>query len=55
MPVVMLVRDGKAVRRKVLTGRTSDGSIEILQGLEPEEQVVEDLSGLSDGIPVEVH
>ncbi len=54
MPVVMLVRDGRAVRRKVLVGRTTGGSVEILQGLQPGDRVVEDLSGLTDGVPVEV-
>jgi membrane fusion protein (multidrug efflux system) len=37
---VFLVRDGKAVRRPVETGMTSQGRVEIVSGLEPGEMVI---------------
>lgn len=39
-PAVFIVRDGRAFRRTVETGLTSEGRVEILVGLEPGERVV---------------
>jgi len=52
MATVMLVRDGRAVARKVVTGERRDGMVEIVRGLQADEPVVRDLAGLSDGTPV---
>lgn len=52
---VFVVEDGRALRRPVTTGLTSQGSVEILSGLEPGEAVV--VAGgnaLRDGAPVRV-
>src|SRR5690606_35171702 len=37
---VFMVEDGKAVRRDIRTGLTSDGRVEVLAGLEPGDTVV---------------
>ena len=48
--VVYVVANGTAVRRPVLPGIRADGKVEILSGLESEEEVVvTGLSGLRDG------
>ncbi len=39
-PAVFVVRDGRAFRRTVETGLTSEGRVEIVAGLEPGERVV---------------
>jgi len=59
MPEIMMVADDKIVLRKVQTGRRDtdffpDGAIEIVSGLEAEEPVIRDVSGLGRGIPVRV-
>lgn len=51
---VMVVEDGRIVVRKVLTGRTTDGSVEILEGLGPEQPVIRDVAGLARDLPVNV-
>lgn len=54
MPEVMLVENGRAVPRKVQTGRREQGKVEIVSGLSPDELVIERLAGLTRGIPVKV-
>jgi hypothetical protein len=54
LPQVLMVEDGAIVFRKVHIGRRSDGLTEIMDGLEPDEKVVADVSGLTRGIPVTV-
>ncbi len=52
-PAVFVVRDGRALRRTVETGLTSEGRVEIVAGLEPGEVVV--VAGnntLRDGVQV---
>lgn len=49
---VFLEKDGKAVERRVLTGRRSGGRIEIVRGLEPGTPVVEKPGNLVGGDPV---
>jgi RND family efflux transporter MFP subunit len=51
---VLLVEDGLIAYRKVRIGRRTDGLIEIVDGLSPDEAVVADVSGLSRGIPVTI-
>jgi len=56
-PYVFVVEDGKAVRREVRTGISSDSDQEILEGLEPGENVIagpfRTLRHLREGDPVE--
>jgi RND family efflux transporter MFP subunit len=53
MELVFVVRDGKAALRLVKTGKTLNGQVEILSGLEEGEQVVtSDPATLADGQPV---
>lgn len=54
LPEVMTVEDGRIVVRKVQTGRRSDGSIEVVQGIERDEPFVADVAGLQRGLPVTV-
>lgn len=54
LPQVLMVEDGAIEYRKIRIGRRSDGLIEIVDGLSPDEAVVADVSGLSRGIPVTV-
>ena len=54
LPQVLMVEDGAIAFRKVQLGRRSNGSLEIVDGLAADEQVVADVSGLSRGIPVTV-
>ncbi|MCW1841187.1 efflux RND transporter periplasmic adaptor subunit [Prosthecomicrobium hirschii] len=52
---VYIVRDGKAVRSKVVTGLRLTGRVEVLEGVGPQDVVV--VSGqqrLRDGVPVEI-
>ncbi len=51
---VLLVEEGAIAYRKVRIGRRTDGLVEIIDGLSPDEAVVADVSGLSRGIPVTV-
>lgn len=52
---VFVVQDGRAVRRTVETGLTSEGRVEILSGLEPGEAIiVVGNNGLRDGADVRV-
>ena len=52
-PAVFVVRDGRAFRRTVETGLTSEGRVEIVAGLEPGERVVvAGNNALRDGAPV---
>jgi RND family efflux transporter MFP subunit len=48
------VKDGRAVERKVRTGRRSGDRVEILEGLAAGEQVVVDPGNLVGGTPVTV-
>jgi len=53
--IAFVVREGKAVRRKIETGIEKDGRIQIVKGLQPGEQVV--VAGnekLKDGAEVQV-
>ena len=54
---MFVVEDGKAVRRDVKTGISSDSDQQILEGLEASDQVVtgpfRTLRKLADGDPVE--
>lgn len=55
MELVFVVRDGRAALRLVKTGKTMNGGIGILSGLEEREQVViSDVANLSDGQPVTI-
>ena len=54
MATVMLVRHGRTVARRIVTGERKDGWVEVLRGLDPGERVVRDIGGLSDGTPVRV-
>jgi membrane fusion protein (multidrug efflux system) len=52
---VWIVKDGKAFKKLVRTGDSTDGWIRILDGLEPGDTVVtEGAGGLLDGVPVMV-
>src|SRR5690606_23463898 len=52
---VFMVEDGKAVRRDIRTGFTSEGRVEVLAGLQPGDTVV-DVGGnvLREGVDVRV-
>jgi len=52
LPQVLMVEDNAIVYRKVRIGRRSDGLIEIVEGLSPDEAVIADVSGLNRGLPV---
>jgi membrane fusion protein (multidrug efflux system) len=54
LPQVLMVEDGAIVFRKIQIGRRVDSSIEVVAGLEPDEKVVADVSGLTRGLPVTV-
>ncbi len=55
MELVFVARDGQAALRLVKTGKTLDGRVEILSGLEAGEAVViRDTARLTDGQPVTV-
>lgn len=54
MSQVMTVADGEIVVHRVQIGRRSDGSIEIVEGLEEDQPVVADVAGLHRGAPVRV-
>ena len=54
LPQVLLVEDGAIEYRQIRIGRRTDGLIEIIEGLSPDEAVVADVSGLSRGIPVTI-
>ncbi|HSP41323.1 MAG TPA: efflux RND transporter periplasmic adaptor subunit [Luteolibacter sp.] len=55
MEMVFVVGDGKAALRLVKTGKTLDGQVEVLSGLEEGQVVVtEDPAQLSDGQPVTI-
>ncbi len=54
-PAVFLVREGKAVRRRVTLGAESGTNVEVLEGLQGGESVViRGMAGLADGAPVRV-
>lgn len=46
---VYAVRDGKAVERTIVTGRTSDGLVEVTDGLKAGDEIVADPTGLVVG------
>jgi RND family efflux transporter MFP subunit len=52
---VVVVRDGKALEKSVMTGRRGADWTEIVSGLEAGEQVVLNAQGLRTGQPVAVH
>lgn len=54
MSQVMIVVDGEITVRRVQVGRRVDGRIEIVDGLDENQPVVADTSGLARGIPVRV-
>ncbi|MCB1276256.1 efflux RND transporter periplasmic adaptor subunit [Prosthecobacter sp.] len=55
MELVFVVKDGKALLRLVKTGKSLDGQVEILSGLEEGEQVViSDVTKIADGQPVTI-
>ena len=54
LPQVLMVEEGAIAFRKIRIGRRTDGLIEIVDGLSPDEAVVADVSGLSRGIPVTI-
>ena len=49
---VFAVRDGKAIERTIVVGRTSDGLIEVTEGLKAGDEIVADPTGLVVGQPV---
>jgi membrane fusion protein (multidrug efflux system) len=49
---VVLVKDGKAIEKTVVTGRRGDGWIEIVSGLKAGDTVALDTAGLRTGQPV---
>jgi HlyD family secretion protein len=51
---VLTVEDGKAVEKQVKTGRTADGFVEVLEGVEADERVIDDPKNLQQGDPVVV-
>jgi RND family efflux transporter MFP subunit len=54
LPQVLRVENDAVAFQRVQIGRRSDGLIEIVDGLSPDEAVIADVSGLSRGIPVTV-
>jgi len=54
LPQVLMVVNQEIVYRKVQIGRRDSGVIEIVSGLEADEQVILDTSGLSRGLPVKI-
>ncbi|MCB1277214.1 efflux RND transporter periplasmic adaptor subunit [Prosthecobacter sp.] len=55
MELVFVAKDGKASLRLVKTGKSLDGQVEILSGLEEGEQVViSDVAKITDGQPVTI-
>lgn len=55
MEVAFVAKDGIALMRLVKTGRTLNGDVEILSGLEEGEQIIAgQVAGLKDGQPVKV-
>ena len=51
---VLMVVDDRIAYRKIQIGRRDEGTVEVISGLEPGEQVIEDVSGLTRGLPVTV-
>jgi RND family efflux transporter MFP subunit len=51
---VYLVQQRRVIKRRVVTGITSDGLVEIASGLGPDDRVVTSGENLSDGTPVRV-
>jgi RND family efflux transporter MFP subunit len=52
-PIVFIVQDGKAVRREVTLGDRQNGMVEIISGLNANDQVVaSDAAGLTENQPV---
>lgn len=49
---VFAVRDGKAIERTIVVGRTSDGLMEVTEGLKAGDEIVADPTGLVVGQPV---
>ena len=49
---VFAIRDGKATERTIIVGRTSDGLIEVTEGLKAGDEIVADPTGLVVGQPV---
>jgi multidrug efflux pump subunit AcrA (membrane-fusion protein) len=54
LPQVLMVEDGHIVYRKVQIGRRDDGAIEIVAGLDEDEQVIRNVAGLTRGLPVTI-
>jgi len=51
---VIGVKDGRAVERRIRTGRRTGNRVEILEGLAPGEMIVAEPGNLSSGLPVTV-
>ena len=54
LPQVLMVEDDEIVYRKVRIGRRDGNDVEIVSGLGEGEQVIEDVSGLTRGLPVTI-
>jgi RND family efflux transporter MFP subunit len=51
---VLLVKDGKAVERRIRTGQRVGGQIEVVEGVQSGDLVIVTPGGLADGAPVRV-
>jgi membrane fusion protein (multidrug efflux system) len=54
MSQVMTVEDGVIIMHRVQVGRRSDGSVEVVEGIEEGQQVVAEVGGLHRGAPVRI-
>jgi membrane fusion protein (multidrug efflux system) len=54
LPQVLMVDNDKIVYRKIQIGRRDDDAIEIVSGLDKDEQVIEDVAGLTRGLSVTI-
>jgi len=54
LPQVLMVENDKIVYRKVQIGRRDDDAIEIVGGLDKDEQVIENVAGLTRGLSVKI-
>ncbi len=53
-PRLLVVESGRAEVLKIQTGRRDDGMIEVVSGLEEGQPVIQDVAGLTRGLPVTV-
>jgi len=54
LPQVLMVENGKIVYRKIQIGRRDDDAIEIVSGVGADEQVIENVAGLTRGLSVKI-